>query len=197
MVQPYMISSTLIVQNSTFDSNIFSTPTLYFDGGWKSISQAGVILALTTSNNSDITISTHVTDSLFFNNTFLLDDNTNNQDENLLTASIINVFPPVTALEITNSCFVENKGYSSGLILVSESEGDEVRDSKTPVTHQVYHGNGFIENTPYELSGNNLSCILLHQDIEINESIKVRLRQDGCGEYEFLNDTETNAMCRI
>lgn len=176
--------SETLVQNCIFESNTYThNPNCYTDTAqitelWKTAPNVGVILSFPMESNSAI-VKIHVSNSIFFNNTFLL----SSVDLVHTTGGIINLLPPVSTVEVKDTCFIENHGYSSGLILVGEREHEE--------NFQDYDGNYFSGNTPNTLS--ELSCILMHQNITYTEhNIGTVAVDKYCVDYIDLQERRSN-----
>eukprot|EP00594_Rhizosolenia_setigera_P002651 CAMPEP_0178949868 /NCGR_PEP_ID=MMETSP0789-20121207/6313_1 /TAXON_ID=3005 /ORGANISM="Rhizosolenia setigera, Strain CCMP 1694" /LENGTH=139 /DNA_ID=CAMNT_0020630485 /DNA_START=536 /DNA_END=952 /DNA_ORIENTATION=- len=132
-----------------------------------------------------------VSNCVFYNNVFLPSRN-----GDTVIAAVINLLPPFTSLSVTDSCFVENEGYTSGVISISE--GDTPIFTPGEPTTQFYSGNHFIGNMPKEeeqegdddVNNNKTSssCILSRQHIYFNDDgVPERSElQEKCEEY---NDT--------
>lgn len=155
MTMAHTESVEVLVDKCIFENNTYAhNPNCYTDTAqvtelWKTAPNVGAILSF-PMNSTNATVKTHVSNSLFLNNRFLL----STVDMVYTTGGIINLLPPVSTVEVTDTCFIGNDGYSSGLILLS-GEYEE-----------AFSGNYFNENFPNELS--DLSCTLMQQDISYN-----------------------------
>lgn len=125
---------------------------------------------------------TKISNSLFFNNTFSI----SSSDINIVTGSPINL-PSVASsvIDIGDSCFVGNRGYSSSLILLGRG------------ANTAYHqGNYFSDNVPNKMYGS--SCLLNYQDISFVDGwpVDVALEQ-SCIEYMDTNksSSESSHVC--
>lgn len=189
-----LIASTLSIHNCTFEHNTFShNPHLqgrYINGELQSIRALGVIFSYPAFSPNAI-IKTYITDCLFHNNTFFLDP----EDREIVSASIINLLHPVTLLEINHTCFMENKGYSTSLVLLGGTDNND---------NSLYSGNSFVSNTPANDSY-EISCVVNHNTIydrtmETPFMFKFNI-QGNCSEYievELENTTTndlTSGMC--
>lgn len=123
-----------------------------------------------------------VSNCVFYNNVFLSKSDT-------VIAAVINLLPPFTSLSVTDSCFVENEGYTSGVISIAE--GDTPIFTPGEPTTQFYSGNHFIGNIPKEEDDDDVnnktssSCILSRQHIYFNDDgVPERSElQEECEEY--------------
>lgn len=188
-------SRKLFVYNSTFDNNSYTYNNYEGSTGLHVPNpHVGVILSYPLSTSSDTRIDIHVSSCVFLNNSF--------NDIHDITGAIINLFPPVTKLEVTQSCFIGNSGYTSAIMLLGKRTGEEGDDKKgdsssSSYVHESYCGNHFSENLPSELN-NGLSCNLnyLETSLMYYPFGAVSLRE-GCGNYIDSEIRETNDDCFI
>lgn len=191
----WTIKSTLTLENCTFKHNTYKFYHVYLNRP-----NIGVIASF-PANNSDAIVNTHISNTVFRNNTFLLDDkpetiqtlaiNDNVIPEDVyVNGAIINLLPAWGVLDITDSCFVGNKGYTNSLIIMD-------KDNRTLI--QNAYGNYFAENEPKDVD--EVSCILLYQNISYVDGIPMSLlnKEENCSDHlVFENDNMTNAaVCSL
>jgi len=176
-------SRELFVYNSTFDNNSYTYNNYEGSTGLHVPNpHVGVILSYPLSTISDTRIDTHVSSCVFLNNSF--------NDIHDITGAIINLFPPVTKLEITQSCFIGNSGYTSGLISLGYNS------SSIMIAHESYSDNYFSENKPNNQQ--KQSCIVKHENITYTSDGHININpKTPCGEYDNLDMLQENQVCFI
>lgn len=179
------MESTTHVQYCTFSRNTYSKTIVFHNGEWLIEPLIGSIVSLPQSNSF---IETSIIGSAFTNNTFLIEPG----DTDIIAGGVVNLFPPATLLEISNSCFVENKGYSSALILVGR---EQINSGKL----ENYYGNSFYGNFPSESYGSSSSCVVSY----LNGAVSYRplsfvVEEDDCIDYDVVEgDNSSSALCML
>lgn len=176
---PDTISSSVNVQNSIFENNTYRV-NFYGGGGQTTgypiilsdVPYTGVIFSF--PRNINTTISVEVSNSVFSNNKFLRDLD---EQRNLGTSAVINLIPnSKTSLQITDSCFLGNRDYSSSVILVGEND------------EMSWSDNHFTENIPRESISNTSSCVMNYQDYYDEEGMSVTIASPNEGCVSFTSD---------
>lgn len=179
---PYSISSTLSLQNCTFEHNTYKFYHVYLNRP-----NIGVIASYTTNSTDFAIVNNYISNTVFRNNTFLLEDDPetimlllNNDftpEDVHVNGAILNLMPSWGVLEITDSCFVQNKGYTNSLIIIDKDDRIVVQNS---------HGNYFAENEPRD--ADELSCILLYQNISYVDGhpMGVHEEEESCGDESVI-----------
>lgn len=103
---------------------------------------------------------------------------------NLTTGAIINLLPATTTLKVTNSCFIENRNYSSALILIGEAPSK-------PITR---HGNTFINNFPKNELFES-PCLLSYQSFNILNDGSLSMKVKETCDESFFTSYVSNGMC--
>lgn len=227
MINPtYVKSSSVIIQNTSFMNNTYlHNPLKQFiiiKRERLTIPTVGTILVLPPtrpvtsqeekqkelSKKSSITMEVSISKCVFYNNSFFIDPDYN------MTATVINIpYQDVRRLDISNNCFLENNGYSSGLILIEEREGQYHADknNNAVITNNQNHtqhptqgkffrqfGNHFSKNHPKQelkVLPSSLSCILAHQEIDFNaEGFPVHAKPNNeCEDYNNKDDQDVGS----
>lgn len=99
----------------------------------------------------DAMVEISLRNSTFFNNSMLLSEG----QVHRMSAAVVNVLVPVKRLSIVDSCFLKNKGYSSGVVITS---------SDNDLTSFEYLRNQFLLNEPNELNTEDYRCIVNLQE---------------------------------
>lgn len=208
----------IYVQNSTFQDNTYTDTVLYSKHNmWTTVPTVGSITSIDVRSSSHPTIQIYIHDSIFYNNSFLLNNNgshKNNEKHNSSTSiasgAIVNIFPTRKSsifLEIKDSCFVQNKDYSSALILIGKGKNYTLEEKII----QNYSGNSFADNIPEvemssELQGFNtdnvnkdMSCRVSYQyEKEIGSMIRdgftKMVIEKSCAEYNENVEEEGDAI---
>eukprot|EP00594_Rhizosolenia_setigera_P006274 CAMPEP_0178941608 /NCGR_PEP_ID=MMETSP0789-20121207/1502_1 /TAXON_ID=3005 /ORGANISM="Rhizosolenia setigera, Strain CCMP 1694" /LENGTH=189 /DNA_ID=CAMNT_0020620863 /DNA_START=240 /DNA_END=809 /DNA_ORIENTATION=- len=172
-------ASSICIYNSTFENNTFSYKSDENESNIKRSRGLGVIHSFPTLSPY-AKINIHIEGSLFYNNTFLMDSN----DVGLTSSAVINLFSPVTALEVKDTEFVENKGYSSALILLDAEDKNE--------TLQEFKSNRFYDNAASKEYG-VLSCVLNYRESEFvrqqREIIHTNIHvEETCADYDYFGE---------
>lgn len=175
-------NASLTVENCVFRNNelFYKKFKTFQKGKLTSIPVAGVIYAFPSfpyKYERDTTLKVSIADSIFQNNTFLLEDSKYREQ---FTGAIINLpVPYLTHLEVTNTCFIGNTEYTSLILMLSDIEDVEHAETRklptlklnsqptsynTTVTNDedqykstiltpsiVFSGNTFLENKPHEI----------------------------------------------
>lgn len=189
----YAIKSTLIIQNCTFENNTYK----YFRA-FPPRPNIGVIVSHGTLY---ATVNTYISNSVFRNETFIIDDEPETipsvlndhllpPEDVFVNGAIINLATNMGVLDITDSCFIGNIGYTDSLIIMD-------KDNRTVLGNS--HGNYISDNEPRE-SESKLSCILLYQNISYDIWPMGVFDEDeqSCSDHlGFENDNRTNPMCLI
>eukprot|EP00594_Rhizosolenia_setigera_P016815 CAMPEP_0178974244 /NCGR_PEP_ID=MMETSP0789-20121207/22328_1 /TAXON_ID=3005 /ORGANISM="Rhizosolenia setigera, Strain CCMP 1694" /LENGTH=223 /DNA_ID=CAMNT_0020662515 /DNA_START=394 /DNA_END=1062 /DNA_ORIENTATION=+ len=191
-------ASTVRIQNCTFENNSFSynLPINPVQGESTHVQASGAIIMYNSIGNPDTIVKLFVSNCVFQNNTFLIEPDT----FDFVSSAVVNLFDPVTELEITDSCFIENRGYSSALILLgtssSFSSSDDVLKEEGNMNnaphHIYYRSNSFYDNVASDLYKE--SCILNSRSIDLmvepGEPFKQNVKE-SCDEY-FESEEESN-----
>lgn len=195
-----VLQRSLTIENCTFESSSYrfhnyegysGTQTFY-----PKIPNIGVILSspphhqimrlnneeenhilMNNNNPKDMEISVQISNSLFFNNTFITTSASSDHDEeHVVTLAVINMLSPISRLNITDTCFIANTNYTSGLILLHDDDDDE-EDT------QFYFGNYFSEETNVASDLYNSSCILNYQETSHLKIVVISKPRPECHEY--------------
>lgn len=186
-------ASTVHIQNSTFENNSFT-----YTSAVKSmfvniidIQATGVLLGYNIGHHTEVS-KMHVSNSLFRNNTFLIDSDYSG----FVSGAVVNLFHPMTDLKITDSCFIDNRGYSSALILLGEVEDNNTNNNNAS---HVFRSNSFYNNAVSEEY--EVSCILNSRSTEMmvpSREFSKNSIEKSCYEYtesETSNGTLSAAKC--
>lgn len=230
MTSPYTILSSLNIQNCTFEHNTYlynphTTTRAPDEGGVKtSVPNIGVIISypflfLSTTKKEEPTIMARISNTVFYNNTFLLEESRNRRGKMNVTGAVLNLLNPVKSVEIIDSCFIDNKDFSSSLILLGG--GAAADDNNTAATNndkgisQYYNGNHFSGNIPHHVnsfknedkvvvlsSSSPLSsssfCVLNYQTVKmVDNGFVVATPQDDmmCKDYYINFDNDVSMFC--
>lgn len=189
----YAIKSTLIIQNCTFENNTYK----YF----RAFPPRPNIGVIASHGTLYATVNTYISNSVFRNETFIMDDEPETipsvlndhllpPEDVFVNGAIINLATNMGVLDITDSCFIGNIGYTDSLIIMD-------KDNRTVLGNS--HGNYISDNEPRE-SESKLSCILLYQNISYDIWPMGVFDEDeqSCSDHlGFENDNRTNPMCLI
>lgn len=202
-----VIERRLSIQNSVFENNTFIY-TNYTGGLELGPVDPGIGVIISSppfpslNNGIKPNFHLHIHESLFYNNTFF--------DDDISHSAVLNLLPPVTSVEITNSCFVRNSNYDSAVILVGESSSSSssssVGDNNTQAQnvtvpslsmYEYYEGNSFIDNVANHQSFDDSSpssCNLNYQRSSLMKSGFVAFDiAEGCSDDIMLN-TSTSLL---
>lgn len=178
-------ASTTYIQNCTFENNSFSynpTKTRYYDSeAYLSVRAVGTILSYPIAS-PDAVLNIHISGCLFQNNTFFTDSDY----VGLTSSAVINMFYPVVRmieLEVKDTYFVGNKGYSSGLILFSGNDDEEVSSDSSNIISQVYSSNTFCGNVASEQYA--VDCVVSDQILTpagTGDGFWIEIRE-SCADY--------------
>lgn len=116
--------SSLTVENCTFRNNAYKinpdthTESPQMEGRYnRPVQNIGTIVsnpAIHTSKSDDAFVDVNVSNSIFSNNTFILEK----LGFDYMSGSIINIQPPVTYVNVTDSRFTNNTNFLAGMILL-------------------------------------------------------------------------------
>lgn len=180
-----MEKSILHIDNSIFQSNSYChNTTLYLNGSFRTYPTIGVIVL--SPLNPHAIVETRISNTVFQKNTFIINHtHTQFMDENdkvLATGAIINIKPPVGVLELTNTSFIQNEGYSSALVLIGQAPYNSNTSLSLSSQESLisFSENKFLNNTPNQLHENGLSCVLLYEYGDKSSNLN-----DSCTDYNY------------